>query len=156
MPGQAPACFGEAGLPAGAGADRGRVVEEPVPLFLAGEAGEFGNEGMGRREERFLAVQDGRVVALAVVVKVDLPRSHVEFHAGRQGRVGIGFEVGISEVRDLAREAMELDDVRLFDIPQVGPGTPLVDPQERIQIVERRAVDVKRIGRQSHGPVLHR
>jgi hypothetical protein len=67
----------KAGLPAGAGADRRRVVEQAAPLFLAGEAGEFRKQGMARREEGFLAVQDGRVVTLAVVGKVDLPRAQM-------------------------------------------------------------------------------
>ena len=60
-----------------------------MPLFLAGEAGESGKEGMGRREEGLLAVQDRRVVALTVVVQVDLPRGGI-FSLTQVARAGWG------------------------------------------------------------------
>jgi len=52
--------------------------------------------------------------------------------------VGVGLEIGIGEIRNLAGKAMELENVRLLDLPQIGAGTPLVDPQERIELAERR------------------
>lgn len=82
MPGQPEPSFLQAGLPAGSGADRGGIVEQAVVLFLLGQAGEFGEQFMRRRQERIFAMQDGRVFALAIIVKVDFARTHVEFDAG--------------------------------------------------------------------------
>jgi hypothetical protein len=62
---QMEAGFRKAGLPAGASADSGRVVEQAVVFFLAREAGEFWEQGMPRRQTGFLAVEDGRDLALA-------------------------------------------------------------------------------------------
>ena len=62
--------------------------------------------------------------------------------------MGIGFEVGIGEVRDLAREAMELENVRLFDLPEPGPCAPLVNAEERLQLIECRPMHVERIREQ--------
>ena len=50
------------------------VNDIAVVFFLAREAGEFWEQGMPRRQTGFLAVEDGRNLALAIVVKVDLPR----------------------------------------------------------------------------------
>jgi len=55
--------FLQPGLPAVAGADRRRVVEQAVMLFVLGEAGEFGEQRVRRRQERFFAMQDRRVFA---------------------------------------------------------------------------------------------
>ena len=55
-------------LPALARADRGRLVEQPVFLFLVGQPGEFSHVRMSGREERFLAVEDGGIGARRVVV----------------------------------------------------------------------------------------
>ena len=51
------------GLPAAPGADRRRLVEQAVPLFLLAQAGEPGRERILSRDERFLAVPDRRVGA---------------------------------------------------------------------------------------------
>ena len=60
----------QAGEPGGAGADGGGVVEQAGFLFLLGEAGEFGVQGVSRMKEGFLAMQDGRVGPLVVVIAV--------------------------------------------------------------------------------------
>ena len=73
MPRQSAPSFSQPGQPAVAGADRCRVVEQAVAFFLFREAGEFRVQGMRGGEERFLAMQHRRVVALTIVIKVDLP-----------------------------------------------------------------------------------
>jgi hypothetical protein len=42
----------------------------------------------------------------------------------------VAFELGASEVRDLARKSMQLHDICIFDIAKVGLGTPLEDPKD--------------------------
>lgn len=61
-------------MPAAAGADGGGVLEEAVRFFLGGQAGEPGVEGMVRRQEGLLAMQERRIGAGGVVVAVELPR----------------------------------------------------------------------------------
>ena len=73
MSGQAEAGFCQARLPTRSCADCGRVFEQSVAFFLLGQTLELGEQRMSRREERFLAVEDWWVVALAVVVEVELP-----------------------------------------------------------------------------------
>src|SRR5689334_9653539 len=51
-----------------------------------------------------------------------------------------------SEIRHLAGLAVQLDQVRPLDLPKVGPCTSLVDPQERVQRIERAAVDIESVG----------
>jgi hypothetical protein len=148
MPRQPEPPFLQPGLPAGAGTDRRRIVEQAVLLFLLCEAGEFGEQRMCRGQERFFAVQHGRVFARTIIVIVDFVLAHVQFDARRQGRVGIGLEIGIGQVRNLPREPMQLENVRLFDLSQTSPRAPLVDPQKGIELIQRRAVDVERVGEQ--------
>ena len=52
-------------FPPRARADRGRLVEQPVFLFLVGQLGEFGHELVPGRRERFLAVEEGGLVLVA-------------------------------------------------------------------------------------------
>lgn len=99
-------------------------------------------------EKRLFAMQDRRVGALAVVVKVDLSGPHVEFDARRQSRVGIGLEVGIGEVRDLSRKAMQLDEIGVFNLSQISASAPFVDPQQRPELLQGRPMNVQRIGEQ--------
>ncbi len=50
-------------FPPRARADRRRLVEQPVFLFLPGQSGDFGQERVPGRKERFLAVEDGGIGA---------------------------------------------------------------------------------------------
>jgi hypothetical protein len=61
--------------------------------------------------------------------------------------VRISLEIGISEVRNLAGMPVQLDQVGPVERSQVSPGTSLVNSQERVERLERRAMDVER-GRQ--------
>ena len=72
MAGEAEAGFGEAGLPAGASADGGSLVQQAVVLFLLRQLRELRMERVIRREESFFAVQDWRVRGLGVVVAIDV------------------------------------------------------------------------------------
>jgi len=65
------------------------------------------------RKERFLAVEDGGIGARRVVVAVELPRPERELDAAEQGRVRVGLEVGIDQVRDLPRMPMQLQMISL-------------------------------------------
>jgi hypothetical protein len=96
------------------------------------------------RQKRLLAVQDRRVVAGGIIEAIDLASAKRELDAAPQGRVRIGLEIGINEVRNLAGMPVQLDQVGPVERAEVGSGTSLVNSQER---VERRAVDVER-GRQ--------
>ena len=58
----------------------------------------------------------------------------------------VGLEIGINEVRNLARLAVQLDQVGSVDFAEVGSGASLIDAQERIKRVERRAMDVECMG----------
>ncbi len=67
----APAGTPESGTPAPpaavspplARADRRRLVEQPVFFLLPGQPGEFGQERVPGRKERFLAVENGGIGA---------------------------------------------------------------------------------------------
>jgi hypothetical protein len=56
--------------------------------------------------------------------------------------VRIGFKIGIDEVRNLAGLAVELDQIGPVDLAQVGAGAPLVDAEQRVEGLERGAMDV--------------
>ena len=116
-----------------AGADGAGVIEQAVLFFLGGEAGEFRVEGVVGEEETLLAVEDGRVGTAGVVVAVDLPGAEVELDATEQGRVRVGIEVGINQIRELAGAAVDLDDVGAFDVAEVDPAAAFVDAQDRVQ-----------------------
>jgi hypothetical protein len=87
-------------LPPLARADRGRLVEQPVLFLLLGQPGEPGHQRVPGWEERFLAVEDGGIGARCVVNAVELPRPQRELDASEQGRVRVGLDVGIDQVRD--------------------------------------------------------
>ena len=95
-------------LPALAGADRRRLVEQPVFFLLPSEPGEFGHQRVPGWKDRFLAVEDRGIGALSVVEAVELPRPQRELDAAKQGRVRVGLEVGIDQVRDLPRMPVQL------------------------------------------------
>ncbi len=114
-------------------ADRRRLVEQTVLFLLLGQSGEPGHQRVPGREERFLAVEDGGIGALGVVEAVDLPRPQRELDAAEQGRVRVGLEVGIDQVRDLPGMPVQLDQVRPYDLAQVRPGAALVNPEQRLE-----------------------
>ena len=58
------------------------------------------------------------------VVAVELPRPERELEAAEQGRVRVGHEVGIDQVRDLPRMPVQLDQVRPLDLAQVRAAQP--------------------------------
>ena len=105
-------------------ADRGRLVEQPVFFFLLGQPGELDRQWVPGWEERFLAVEDGGIGARRVVVAVELPRPEQELDAAEQGRVRVGLEVGIDQVRDLPRMPVQLDQVRPLDVAEIGAAQP--------------------------------
>src|SRR5271157_5118458 len=88
-------------FPSLARADCRRLVEQSVFFLLLGQSGEPGHQRVPGWEERFLAVEDGGIGALCVVVAIELPRPQRELDAAEQGRVRVGLEVGIDQVRDL-------------------------------------------------------
>ena len=96
------------------------------------------------RQERLLAMQDRRVCAGGVVEAVDLAAAERRLDAAQQGRVRVGLKIRIDQVRHLAPLAVQLDQVGPVDFAEVGSGASLIDAQERIKRVERRAMDVQR------------
>ncbi len=54
----------------------------------------------------------------------DLAGPQIELDASEQGRMRVGVEVGIGQVRDLARMAVEFDQVGALDLTEVGPRSP--------------------------------
>ena len=93
-------------------------------LLLRAQPGEPGVERVVGQQEGLLAVEDRRVGTAAVLQAVDLAGPQLELDAPQQGRVGVGLELGVDQVRDLAGLAVQLDQVRPLDLPEVGTGTP--------------------------------
>ena len=120
-------------FPPVARADRRRLVEQTVFLLLPGQPGEFGHQLVPGREERFLPMEDGGIGALGVVEAVELPRPQRELDAAAQGRVRVGLEVGINQVRDLPGMPVQLDQVRPLDLTEIRPGAALVNPEQRLE-----------------------
>jgi len=116
-------------FPSFACADRLRLVEQTVAFLLPGQPGELGSQCVPGWEERFLAVEDGWIGAPGVVEAVELPRPERELDAAQQGRVRVGLEVGIDQVRDLPRMPVQFDQVRPLDLAQVRPGAALLNPE---------------------------
>ena len=54
----------------------------------------------------------------------DLAGPQIELDASEQGRMRVGVEVGIGQVRYLARMAVEFDQVGALDLTEVGPRSP--------------------------------
>ncbi len=130
-------------LPPRARADRRRLIEQPVFFLLPGQSGELGQERIPGWEERFLAVEDGGIGALGVVEAVELPRAERKLDAAEQGRGRVSLDVGTDQVRDLPRMPVQLDQVRPLDLAQVRPGAALVNPQQRLERIERFAMNLE-------------
>ncbi len=92
----------EPGLPAVACADRRRVIEQTLLLFLSRQPGESGMKRMVGRQECLCAVQDGRGGGTGVVEALNLASAERELDAAYECRVWVGLEVGIDQVRNLA------------------------------------------------------
>ena len=133
MSSQHKAPLGEAGLPAVLRPDRRRVVEQTVFFLLLSQPGELGMEWMVGRQESLLAMEDRRIRAGGVVEAVDLAGAERKLDAAVESRVRVGLEIGINELRNLAGLAVQLDQIGPVDGAEVGSGTSLVDPQERIE-----------------------
>ena len=118
-------------LPAIARADRRRVVEQSMLRLLSRQSGETGMQRMVGRHERLLAMKNGRVGRAGIFKALDLAGAEQDSDAPAKCGVGIGLEVGIDQVRNLAGMPVQLDQVGAVDFAQVGPGTALVDAQQR-------------------------
>ena len=137
MTGQAETGFGQSRLPARSGADGCGFIEQSMPNFLLGQSSESRVLGMSRCQEGFFAMQDGRVFAGSVIVKVDLPRTHIQFHAGRKSRMRIGLKVRIGKVRNLPRQPMQFDQIGFFNLTQVSPPETAIRPDRECGTVVR-------------------
>src|SRR4051794_28434613 len=146
MPAEAESPFSQPPLPSFPGPGRGGVIEQPVLFLLLGEPGEPGMERVVGWQERLLAMEDRRVRALHIVVAIELARAERQLDAAKQGRMRVGLEIGINEVRNLPRMPMQLDQVRPLDLAQISPCAALVNPEQRLERIERVAMHVKRIG----------
>jgi len=136
------------GIPAFSRADCRRVVEQSVFFLLLAQARELRVERVIARHERFLAVEDRRVRAGGVFQAVDLAGAKRELDAPQEGRVGIGLEVRIDEIRNLAGEPVQLDQVGPVDLAQVRPSAPLVNAKQRVESLERAVMNVEGIRQQ--------
>ena len=123
--------------------DRRRVVEQAVLFLLLGQPRELGVEGMIGRQKRLLAMEDRRIRAGGVIEAIDLACRDRELDATQQRRVRVGLEFGVDEIRDLARLAVQLDQVGPVDLTEVGSGASLVDAEQRIERFEGRRMDVE-------------
>ena len=71
MPAKRKPPFLQPALPSFRGSDRRRVIEQPVLFLLLGQPGEPGMERVVGWQERLLAMEDGRVRALRIVVAIE-------------------------------------------------------------------------------------
>ncbi len=147
MPAKGKAHLAQPGLPTIPRSNRRRVVQQAVLLFLSRQPGELAVQGMIGRQKHLLAMQDRRIGAGGVIEAIDLASAERELDAAQQGRVRVGLEIGINEVRYLAGLAVRLDQVGTVEYAEVCPRAALVDAQQRVECLERGAMDIKR-GRQ--------
>ena len=77
-------------------------------------------------------MQDRRVGAGGVIEAIDLAGAERELDAAQQGRVRVGLEVGIDEVRNLAGLAVQLDQVGPVDI--APPSVELSLPRFNVRL----------------------
>jgi hypothetical protein len=75
----------------------------------------FDLRGAVGRQEGLLAVEDLRVRAPGEIDALDRAGSQVQLDAPQQGRVRVGLEVGVDEIRDLARMKYALKSLRDFE-----------------------------------------
>ena len=121
-------------------------------FFLGRQPGELGVQRVGAQEKGFLAVKDGRVRALAIVVALDLPGPQVELDASDQRRVRIVLEFRVGQVGKLARPAMDLDEVGDFDLAQVSPAAALdARRKETTRLATALSPRIYSLQRDTHG-----
>ena len=142
MPRQRESPLGRPRQPASPRPDRRRFVEQSMLFLLSCQTRKLAMQRMIGRQKRLLAMQDRRVGALAVVVAIDLPRPQVHPDRSQQDRVRVIVEIGINQVRELARPPMDLDQSRSFDLAQKGPTAPLIHSQQRFESVQGALVVV--------------
>ncbi len=94
---EAKSFFGESSFPIQPEANAGGVVQQAGIFFLSGQFGEFCIQRMTGRQESFLAVKDGRIGSLAIVVASDLAGDEIDEHRLMECRVGMLFEVRIGQ-----------------------------------------------------------
>ena len=125
------------------------AVSESRPCVAScAQPGEPGVKRVLGEQEGLLAVEDRRVGAAPVLQAVDLAGPERELDAPKLRRVGVGLELGVDQVGDLAGLAVQLDQVRPPDLPKVRSSAPLEDPQQRVQRIERGPVDIEGVGQQ--------
>jgi hypothetical protein len=105
----------EATLPPFPRADGRRLVEQPVFFLLLRQPGKPGIKRVVGRQKGLLAMEDGGVGAVRIVVAVELACAERQLDASAQGRMRVGGELGINQVRNLPRMPMQLDQVRPLD-----------------------------------------
>jgi hypothetical protein len=98
MPADRESLFKQPTLPSFPRPDRGRVIEQPVPFLLPGEPGEPGMERVVGWQEGFLAMEDGRVCAVRIVVAIELATAERQLDAAEQGRMRVGLQVGMNQI----------------------------------------------------------
>ena len=112
----------------------------------------FGRSGWSGGRKASLRCRIGGFSLRGVVDALDLARPQVELDAPQQGRVRVGLEVGVDEIRDLARVPVQLDQVGPLDLTEVGAGAALVDAEQRVERFEGTAMDVEGIRQElAHG-----
>jgi hypothetical protein len=70
-------------------------------------------------------VEDRRVCRAGIFQALDLTGAERELDAVQECRAGIGFEVGVNQIRNLAGMPVQLDQIGSVDLAQVGPGAPV-------------------------------
>src|SRR5262245_24093053 len=133
MPFQAEAAFFQSSGPSLPRSYPARVIQQPVLFLLDRQPDELRVQGMLRDQEGILAVENGWVIRLRVLVALNLPCSQIQLHAAQQRRMRITLEVRVDEVRELAGPAVDLDDVRTLHLAEKRPAAALVNPQQRLQ-----------------------
>jgi hypothetical protein len=111
MPAKRKAGLAQPSTPSVSRPNRGRVVEQTVFLLLLVQSRKLGLEGMIGREEGLLAMEDRRIWAGVVFEAIDRAHAGRQFDATEQGRVRIGLEMRIHEVRDSSGLTVHLDEV---------------------------------------------
>jgi hypothetical protein len=119
-----------------------------VFFLLLGQPGELAVEGMIGREECLLAMENRRISAGSLNEAVDLASAERELDTSLERRVRVGLEIGINEVRNVPRMAVQFDRVCPVESSEVGSGASLVDAQQRVERRERSAMDVESVRQQ--------
>ena len=93
-------------------------------FLLLGQPGEFGVERMIGRQECLLTMEDRRIGTGSVIGAVDLAGTERELDAALECRVPVGLEIGINKVANLARLAVQPDQVGPVESAEEGSAQP--------------------------------